>query len=172
MCAGSSALRRELYEGKSVDSDPDGRVLPPFDDLIESGKIIGLDFPVALNPALAKTIGTMMKISSAADLAHDKILEGLRAWGYQPERTLDVISLAQAFDFVASGEGIAFVRASSRRFESRRIVLRPLPGLPMLDVGVTYRRDIRSPLVRNLLRIVHEVFAEERAEMMQNSQKS
>ena len=53
---------KELYEGKPVESDPDGRVLPPFDELIESGKIIGLDFPVALNPALAKTIGTMMKI--------------------------------------------------------------------------------------------------------------
>ena len=40
----------------------DGRVLPPFDELIESGKVVGLNFPVALNPALAKTIGTMMKI--------------------------------------------------------------------------------------------------------------
>ncbi len=53
---------KELYEGKPVESDPDGRVLPPFDELIETGKIVGLDFPVALNPALAKTIGTMMKI--------------------------------------------------------------------------------------------------------------
>ncbi len=53
---------KELYEGKPVESDPDGRALPPFDELIESGKIVGLDFPVALNPALAKTIGTMMKI--------------------------------------------------------------------------------------------------------------
>ena len=53
---------KELYEGQSVESDPDGHVLPPFDELIEAGKVIGLDFPVALNPALAKTIGTMMKI--------------------------------------------------------------------------------------------------------------
>ncbi len=53
---------KDLYEGKPVESDPDGSVLPPFDELIESGKVIGLDFPVALNPALAKTIGTMMKI--------------------------------------------------------------------------------------------------------------
>ena len=53
---------KDLYEGKPVESDPDGHVLPPFDELIESGKVIGLDFPVALNPALAKTIGTMMKI--------------------------------------------------------------------------------------------------------------
>ena len=43
---------KELYEGKRVESDPDGRVLPPFDELIESGKIVGLNFPVALNPAL------------------------------------------------------------------------------------------------------------------------
>ena len=53
---------KELYQGKSCPSDPTGVVLPPFDELIESGKVVGLNFPVALNPALAKTIGTMMKI--------------------------------------------------------------------------------------------------------------
>ena len=95
----------------------------------------------------------LVLLSSAADLAHDKILAGLQAWGYRPERTVDVISLIQAFDFVASSEGIAVVRASSERFGSKRIVLRPLPELPMLDVGLAYRRDIRSPLVRNLLEV-------------------
>jgi TraM recognition site of TraD and TraG len=53
---------KELYEGKTCASDPNGRVLPPFDALIESGTVVGLNFPVALNPVLAKTIGTMMKI--------------------------------------------------------------------------------------------------------------
>ena len=53
---------KELYDGKPCPSDPKGRILPPFDELIESGKVVGLKFPVALNPALAKTIGTMMKI--------------------------------------------------------------------------------------------------------------
>src|SRR5579883_343604 len=53
---------KELYQGKHCANDPAGRVLPPFDDLIESGTVVGLNFPVALNPALAKTIGTMMKI--------------------------------------------------------------------------------------------------------------
>jgi hypothetical protein len=53
---------KEMYEGKSIESDPNGRVLAPFAELIEDGKIVGLNFPVALNPALAKTIGTMMKI--------------------------------------------------------------------------------------------------------------
>jgi len=53
---------KALYEGKVSSDDPNGRVLPPFDELIETGKVVGLNFPVALNPALAKTIGTMMKI--------------------------------------------------------------------------------------------------------------
>ena len=53
---------KELYQGRSCSSDRDGIVMPPFGELIESGKVVGLNFPVALNPALAKTIGTMMKI--------------------------------------------------------------------------------------------------------------
>ncbi|MGC8551116.1 MAG: type IV secretory system conjugative DNA transfer family protein [Acidobacteriaceae bacterium] len=51
-----------LYEGKPCADDPNGRVLPPFEELIETGAVVGLNFPVALNPALAKTIGTLMKI--------------------------------------------------------------------------------------------------------------
>ena len=50
-------LHRIRFEQGTLDAG-----LPPFDELIETGKIVGLDFPVALNPALAKTIGTMMKI--------------------------------------------------------------------------------------------------------------
>ena len=53
---------KELYEGRHCTSDPEGIVMRPFEELIETGKVVGLDFPVALNPALAKTIGTMMKI--------------------------------------------------------------------------------------------------------------
>ena len=53
---------RALYEGEPYAADPEGHVLPPFDELIESGKIVGLNFPVALNPAVAKTVGTLMKV--------------------------------------------------------------------------------------------------------------
>ncbi len=53
---------KELYEGRPSPTDPRARVLPPFEELIESGKVVGLNFPTALNPALAKIIGTMMKV--------------------------------------------------------------------------------------------------------------
>ena len=53
---------KELYDGKSCAADTLGRVLPPFEELIESGTVVGLNFPVALNPSLAKTIGTLMKV--------------------------------------------------------------------------------------------------------------
>ena len=52
---------KELYEDRACTSDPDGTVLPPFNELIEEGKVCALNFPVALNPGLAKAIGTMMK---------------------------------------------------------------------------------------------------------------
>jgi hypothetical protein len=52
---------KELYEGKQCVNDPDGVVMPPFSQLIEEGKVCGLNFPVALNPGVAKAVGTMMK---------------------------------------------------------------------------------------------------------------
>jgi len=39
-------------------------------------------------------------------------------------------------------------------------------------VGLACRRDMRSPLVQNLLRIVHTVFAKERAQRIEGSRKS
>ena len=115
---------------------------------------------------------SLILLSAGADLAHDKILAGLESWGFHPEKIVEVISLGQALDFVGAGEGVAVVRTSARHFESKNIVLRPMPALPMLEVGLAYRRDIRSPLVRNLLEVAREVFAEERKGMIENRPKS
>lgn len=52
---------KELYEGKRCPHDTEGVVMPPFGLLIEEGKVCGLNFPVALNPGVAKAVGTMMK---------------------------------------------------------------------------------------------------------------
>jgi hypothetical protein len=36
--------------------------LPPLEDVVEKGRILGLNFPVALNPALARGLGVMLKL--------------------------------------------------------------------------------------------------------------
>jgi len=110
----------------------------------------------------------LILLADAADRAHDKILDGIQTWGFRPEKILNVMSLAQALDFVAAGEGIAVLRASSERFESKKVILRSVPGLPSLDIGIVYRRNIRTPLVRNLLRVAREVFTEERTRIMRS----
>ncbi len=38
-----------------------GTPMPSFSSLIEEGRVIALNFPVAINPGLSRTIGTMMK---------------------------------------------------------------------------------------------------------------
>jgi len=128
--------------------------------------------------AFAKTVvpeqlkdRTLVLVSDAADLARDRTLVALQGWGYRPEKMLNMISLAHIFDFVATGEGIAVLPAGTVQFESRKIILRPLHEIPMLDTGIAYRRDIRSPLVRNLLRVVREAFAEERSRMIASKQR-
>jgi len=39
-----------------------GKPLPSFAELLEQGKVVALNFPVSLNPGLARTIGTLMKL--------------------------------------------------------------------------------------------------------------
>ena len=38
------------------------RPLPPLADLLESGKVLALNFPVGLNPGLARILGVMLKL--------------------------------------------------------------------------------------------------------------
>src|SRR5712691_8516674 len=51
---------REAYARPPKPGEP--RPLPPLDDLLETGHVLGLNFPVALNPALARGLGVMLKL--------------------------------------------------------------------------------------------------------------
>ncbi len=39
-----------------------GRPMPPFGEAIEQGKVVALNFPVSLNPGLARMLGTLLKL--------------------------------------------------------------------------------------------------------------
>ena len=46
----------------------------------------------------------LVLVSRDADLAYDKTLSGLQAWGYRPDKIFDVLTVQQVVDFVAAGE--------------------------------------------------------------------
>ena len=52
---------KSTYETPSPDDTHQGVPLPPIADLIEQGKVIALNFPIPMNPGLARAIGTMLK---------------------------------------------------------------------------------------------------------------
>jgi hypothetical protein len=52
----------ECYDEKANADYRFGKPLPSFSRLIETGAVCALNFPVAMNPGLAKAIGVMMKL--------------------------------------------------------------------------------------------------------------
>jgi hypothetical protein len=52
---------KECYDPVANADGRFGIPLPPFADLIESGRIVALNFPVVANPGLARMIGTFLK---------------------------------------------------------------------------------------------------------------
>ena len=51
---------RSAYANPPKPGEP--RPLPPLEELLETGHVLGLNFPVALNPALARGLGVMLKL--------------------------------------------------------------------------------------------------------------
>ena len=52
---------KECYDPELNHDGRYGIPMPPFSQLLEQGKVCALNFPVAMNPGLARTIGTLMK---------------------------------------------------------------------------------------------------------------
>ena len=51
---------RSAYAKPPAKGQP--RPLPPLDELLESGQVLALNFPVAMNPGLARALGVMLKL--------------------------------------------------------------------------------------------------------------
>lgn len=52
---------KETYDPARNPNGIHGTPLPPLADLIEQGKVVALNFPIAMNPGLARALGTMLK---------------------------------------------------------------------------------------------------------------
>jgi hypothetical protein len=54
--------KKECYDSQKNAENQHGKPLPSFSWLIETGKVCALNFPIGMNPGLAKAIGVMMKL--------------------------------------------------------------------------------------------------------------
>ncbi|HMI50557.1 MAG TPA: type IV secretion system DNA-binding domain-containing protein [Candidatus Saccharimonadales bacterium] len=54
--------KAECYDPQKNTANQYGRPLPSFSWLIEHGKVCALNFPIGMNPGLAKALGVMMKL--------------------------------------------------------------------------------------------------------------
>jgi len=52
---------KDIYDPAKNTDGVHGVPLPPLADLIDEGKVIALNFPIAMNPGLARALGTMLK---------------------------------------------------------------------------------------------------------------
>ena len=52
---------KDTYDPARNPDGVHGVPLPPLADLIEQGKVVALNFPIAMNPGLARALGTMLK---------------------------------------------------------------------------------------------------------------
>ena len=52
---------KETYDAVANADGRHGTPLPPMAELIEQGKVVALNFPIAMNPGLARALGTMLK---------------------------------------------------------------------------------------------------------------
>src|SRR5215471_8177429 len=53
---------KAAYDRSAIPGARPGIPLPSWSELIEQGKVVALNFPVSMNPGLARTIGTLLKL--------------------------------------------------------------------------------------------------------------
>jgi hypothetical protein len=90
---------RTAYTTPPKPGDP--RPLPPLEDLLERGQVLGLNFPVVLNPALARGLGVMLKLDFQR-----VVLQRIQKMAAEPKRTWrDLLFVADEYHaFATVGE--------------------------------------------------------------------
>ncbi len=90
-------------------------------------------------------------------MVHDAVLDACQAAGFTPSAT-EVAETSTLVAFVAAGLGVALVPASVRHLAITGAACRPLSGTsPAVELAVATRADERSPVVREVLRMVDEL---------------
>lgn len=90
---------------------------------------------------------------------HGQVLEACREAGFVPEAFQKDVWLMQTIvGLVAGGVGVALVPASLRNLVRAGVVYRQIRGIhPTVEMGVVWRRDEDSPVLRSFLGVVDEI---------------
>jgi DNA-binding transcriptional LysR family regulator len=89
---------------------------------------------------------------------HDIVLKACRQAGFVPNAPHEADHLQLMLGMVAEGGGVALVPASARKMKQYRVAFVPVrPALPALQVGIAWRRETASTIVKEFLETAHEV---------------
>lgn len=89
---------------------------------------------------------------------YDKILKLCRQAGFTPKVSQEVIQIHTAVNMVAAGMGVAIVPGCAENIRVSGVVFKALyQSSPTLDLGVVWRKDDPSPVLKAFLNVVREV---------------
>jgi len=92
---------KDAYKGVQTAGPKHRLPLPPLDELLESGKVLALNFPAGLNPGLARALGVMLKLDFQR-----AVLSRIARIAAQPTRTWrDVLFVCDEYHaFATTGD--------------------------------------------------------------------
>jgi DNA-binding transcriptional LysR family regulator len=94
----------------------------------------------------------------------DVVLAVCAAAGFQPRLAQEAVEVQTAIGLVGAGFGVCLVPESVHGLRRPGVVYRPLESpQPMTELVAVYRKDNRSPAVREFLKAVRAGFARNRA---------
>jgi hypothetical protein len=133
----------------------DADVMPPFTELIESGKVIAMNFPSSTNPLISRLVGTIAKLDYQRS-----VLQRLERGGkYRP--TMFLCDEVQYFLTVGHNKPVGDEKFLSVSRQAKCIPIMAFPSFSSLDVAVgsAWRSVIQSLKTKVILNISDDLTA-------------
>jgi DNA-binding transcriptional LysR family regulator len=157
----------------------------PVDDTALNARCVHRDFLVVAlpeaHPLAAETQVTMHQLAKEPFIlppqhqlpaCYGQIIETFRQAGFLPNVVQRDVSLMQTIvGLVAGGLGIALVPASLQNLRSTGVTYKKIKDLsPALEMGLVWRRDDTSTVLRTFLKVVDETFDREHGDVQMTGQ--
>ncbi len=172
---GVELLLRELVSAKQAQALRDRRIhvgfaRPPLTDDDLTCEVIAREPLLAALPAShAFAAQSALPLSALAEEPFilfprhprpsyaDVVVAACEEAGFQPQIVQETAEIHTAISLVAAGLGVTLVPESTQNVQRAAVVFRALtPPAPLTELGVVYRREDPSPVLRAFLDVVRE----------------